>query len=114
MKNDRLIIEKQKEIIEHLKAYYDAQESPAVKLIEPQWHNYLTQLHAELSALEQEPEEQPATGIGREELRSELIKLKEYIDEIPTVYNVFPNPEDLLTNEQFIDNYLSKKDSKQN
>jgi hypothetical protein len=52
MKDYKAISEKQAELIEHLKAYYDAQESPAVKLIEPQWHNYLKQLESELAKLQ--------------------------------------------------------------
>lgn len=56
MTKDKEIIKKQDELIEHFKAYYDAQNSPAVKLIEPQWYNYLNQLESELSSLKAEAE----------------------------------------------------------
>jgi len=51
----KLIIDKQRELIEHLKAYYDAQNSPAVKVIHPQWENYLGQLESELRNIESQP-----------------------------------------------------------
>jgi hypothetical protein len=59
MKTNELIIEKQKEIIEHLKAYYI--KSPAVKIIESRFSESLAILESELAVLESEQTEEGET-----------------------------------------------------
>jgi len=73
------IIAKQEEIIEHLKAYYDAQKSPAVKLIFPQWENHLNSLESDLASLKQDsPEKESSQSVGgsAEEYLKEYFKKK--------------------------------------
>jgi hypothetical protein len=74
MKNDRLINEKKDEL---LKVYHDFNYAVGGTYMvnSTEWQaaqhkrwTRIIELESELSALEQEPEEQPATGIGREEL----------------------------------------------